>query len=127
MVEQCGVSGTYLGLGTHTLLSAAGGIVAAVGQQFVAIDAQELALGELFLALEFLAESTCQRVALHLPQKEPHSPLNEEGSRKTASFFFVDNQAFRLVGILVYKGLNLVLGSLSPLDKNPIGNTCDNV
>ena len=68
MVEQCGVSGTYLGLGTHTLLSAAGGIVAAVGQQFFAIDAQELALGELFLALEFLAESTCQRVALHLPE-----------------------------------------------------------
>ena len=56
-----------------------------------------------------------------------YSPLNEEGSRKTASFFFVDNQAFRLVGILVYKGLNLVLGSLSPLDKNPIGKTCHNV
>ncbi len=68
VVEEVGVAGTEFGLGTHTLLRATGGVMAFILKQFVGIDARELVLGELLVALEAVAQSTRQGVALHLPE-----------------------------------------------------------
>lgn len=68
MVQQRGVTRSQFGLGTHTPFCAAGGIMTAVGQQFVTIDTQELALGKLVRRLEFLAECTRLWIALNLPE-----------------------------------------------------------
>ena len=68
MVQETLVAWTILGFGTHALLRAAGGIMTTVLQQFIAIHALELALGELLLRLEFLSQGACQGVALHLPE-----------------------------------------------------------
>ena len=68
MVQEIGVAWTIFRFRAHALLGAAGGIVAKVLQQLVAIDALELVPGEGLFLLEPVAEGTRQRVALHLPE-----------------------------------------------------------
>ena len=68
VIQQAGVARTGLCFGTHTLLSATGGVMAFVLQQLIRKDALKLALRIMSVALETLAESTGQRVALNLPE-----------------------------------------------------------
>ena len=68
MVQEILITWTIFRFGTHTLLCATGGIMAAVSQKLVAIDALEFSLGVLSLTLELLTECASQRVALYLPE-----------------------------------------------------------
>ena len=68
VVQQAWVARAVLGFGTHALLCTAGGVMAFVFQEFIREYALELALWELFVALEAVAEGTSQRVTLHLPE-----------------------------------------------------------
>ena len=56
-------------LGAEARLGAAGRVVPLVGEQFVAVDAEELAVGPLGTrSLELAAQCAGQRTALHLPE-----------------------------------------------------------
>ena len=68
VIQQVRVARARLRFGTHTLLSTTGGVMAFVFQQLIRKDALKLALRILSVALETLAESTGQRVALNLPE-----------------------------------------------------------
>ena len=68
MVQEILITWTIFRFGTHTLLCAAGGIMAAVSQKLIAKDALEFALGVLSLTLELLTECACQRITLHFPE-----------------------------------------------------------
>ena len=65
MVEQGRIAGTLLGLGTHTVLGATGGIVPLVLQQFIAVHTQKLAGRPTLQPLEPMAQRPRQGASLY--------------------------------------------------------------